>query len=65
MTSESFAADLGNMIGDASDLAPLMGSFSFSGRDPNTEALEERKAIEESEQFALGGGFNSLMMDDK
>ena len=35
MTSEGFAADLGTMIGDAADLAPLMGTLSFSGRDPN------------------------------
>ena len=31
MTSESFAADLGSMIGDGADLAPLMGTYSFSG----------------------------------
>ena len=37
MTSESFAADMGSLIGDASDLAPLMGTYSFSGRDPNRD----------------------------
>ena len=37
MTSESFAADMGTLIGDASDLAPLMGTYSFSGRDPNRD----------------------------
>ena len=49
MTTESFAADLGNMIGDGADLAPLMGTFSFSGRDPNREQEEERKTLDESE----------------
>ena len=42
MTMESFA-DMGNMLGDGADLAPLMGTFSFSGRDPNQEDDEERK----------------------
>ena len=37
MTSESVAADMGSLIGDASDLAPLMGTYSFSGRDPNRD----------------------------
>ena len=46
MTSESFAADLGNMIGDGSDLAPLMGTFSFSGRDPNQFDDEETKQVD-------------------
>ena len=43
------AADLGSMIGDGADLAPLMGTFSFSGRDPNQEdddfLAEERKTL--------------------
>ena len=46
MTSESFAADMGNMIGDGADLAPLMGTFSFTGRDPNRDdddGFEESK----------------------
>lgn len=46
MTSESFAADMGNMIGDGADLAPLMGTFSFTGRDPNRDdddGFEENK----------------------
>ena len=46
MTSESFAADMGNMIGDGADLAPLMGTFSFTGRDPNrddNDGFEESK----------------------
>ena len=45
MTSESFAADLGSMLGDGADLAPLMGTFSFSGRDPNKDSddSEEEK----------------------
>ena len=55
MTTESFAADLGNMIGDGADLAPLMGTFSFSGRDPNREQDEERKTLDESEHFQFGG----------
>ena len=38
MTSETFASDFGlGMGGDGSDLAPLMGTFSFSGRDPNQD----------------------------
>jgi len=47
MTSESFAADMGNMLGDGADLAPLMGTFSFSGRDPNLyePREEERKFL--------------------
>ena len=49
MTTESFAADLGNMIGDGADLAPLMGTFSFSGRDPNREGEEERKTLDEQD----------------
>ena len=35
MTAEGFAADLGSMLGDGADLAPLMGTFSFSGRNLN------------------------------
>ena len=48
MTSESFAADMGNMIGDGSDLAPLMGTFSFSGRDPN--AIDDQRDEESEEE---------------
>ncbi len=46
MTSESFAADMGNLIGDGADLAPLMGAFSFTGRDPNQDdqGAEEEKS---------------------
>ena len=41
MTSESFAAHMGNLIGDGADLAPLMGTYSFTGRDPNQDDTEE------------------------
>ena len=37
MTDNFFRADLGLMAGDGADLAPLMGTFSFTGRDPNRE----------------------------
>ncbi len=61
MTSESFAADMGNLIGDGADLAPLMGAFSFTGRDPNQDdnGAEEEKSNDqqlESKQkdFSMG-----------
>ena len=37
------AADLGSMIENGADLAPLMGTFSFSGRDPNLEESDEEE----------------------
>lgn len=52
MTSESFAADMGSLIGDASDLAPLMGTYSFSGRDPNRDDVNDENQNNDNNNMA-------------
>ena len=52
MTSESFAADMGSLIGDASDLAPLMGTYSFSGRDPNRDDVNDENQNSDNNNMA-------------
>ena len=52
MTSESFAADMGTLIGDASDLAPLMGTYSFSGRDPNRDDVNDENQNSDNNNMA-------------
>ena len=52
MTSESFAADMGSLIGDASDLAPLMGTYSFSGRDPNRDDINDENQNNDNNNMA-------------
>ena len=52
MTDATFAADMGNMIGDGADLAPLMGTFSFSGRDPNRDDEHEETKASTRQSFA-------------
>ena len=52
MTAEGFAADLGSMLGDGADLAPLMGTFSFSGRDLN----RQNSSDDENDNEKIGAG---------
>ena len=48
MANIDLDASYSYMIGDGSDLAPLMGTFSFSGRDPN--AIDDQRDEESEEE---------------
>ena len=59
MTAEGFAADLGSMLGDGADLAPLMGTFSFSGRDLNRHNSSDEEGDPPARKFGTTGEWDN------
>ena len=59
MTAEGFAADLGSMLGDGADLAPLMGTFSFSGRDLNKHNSSDEEGDPPARKFGTTGEWDN------